>query len=126
MPKKTPTAAPGAPGHSARLDAVIFKASAPRIQHLPERTCVACRGKAAKRQLVRIVRTPPGPVVVDSTGKQAGRGAYLHQDAKCWQLALSKGQLERSLKVKLSPQDRAHLLNYGAALGEGAPREDRP
>lgn len=110
---------------------MIVKASVPRTRHLPERTCVACRGKAVKRQLVRIVRTPTGPVVVDSTGKKAGRGAYLHQDAKCWQLALSKGQLERSLKVKLSPEDRAHLLDYGAALGEqalgeGAPREDRP
>lgn len=93
----------------------------PRTRHVPERTCVACAGKEAKRQLVRLVRTPQGPVEVDITGKRAGRGAYLHRDAGCWQLALSKGRLEHHLRVKLSREERARLQSYGAALAADQP-----
>lgn len=90
-------------------------------RHIPERTCVACARKGAKRELIRLVRTPQGPVEVDITGKRAGRGAYLHREAKCWQLALSKGRLEHHLKVKLSGQDRARLQSYGDALAADPP-----
>lgn len=96
----------------------MAKAVLTPARHVPERTCVACNQKDAKRQLIRLVRTPQGPVEVDTSGKRAGRGAYLHHDAKCWKLALSKGQLERSLKTKLSRESRAHLESFGAALAD--------
>lgn len=63
-----------------------------------------------KRALVRLVRTPEG-VFVDETGKQNGRGAYLHEKASCWTLGL-KGSLEKALKVKLTDDDRARLTAY--------------
>ena len=89
-----------------------------RPKRVPERTCVACRTKLAKRQLVRVVRAPAGPVEVDTSGKRAGRGAYVHMDPNCWRLALSRGQLEHSLKVKLSAADRAGLESYAASLSD--------
>ena len=61
----------------------------------------------AKRQLIRLVRTPQG-VLVDPTGKLAGRGSYLHDRRECWERGL-KGGLAHALKVDLTPADRERL-----------------
>ena len=81
-------------------------------RHIPERSCVSCGQKLPKRDLVRILRTPAGVIVVDSTGKGAGRGAYLCRSSNCWQQGMRKGALERSLKVPLSIEDREQLLAF--------------
>lgn len=44
---------------------------------IPLRMCVGCRNRDDKRNLIRVVRTPEQEVVVDPTGKRAGRGAYI-------------------------------------------------
>lgn len=87
-------------------------------RHIPERTCVACRSLRPKREMVRVVRTTAGPVVVDPTGKQSGRGAYLCRLSDCWQTALRRKALERALKTELSDADHAALESYQrSALG---------
>jgi len=94
----------------------------PRPRHIPQRTCVACRRTTAKRELVRIVRTPQGTVEIDPTGKKSGRGAYLCKAQQCWQLVLKKGRLDNALKAKLTPQEKEALLEYAHSLpipGEG-------
>jgi predicted RNA-binding protein YlxR (DUF448 family) len=96
---------------------VIRKA---RPRHVPQRTCVACRRTTAKRELVRIVRTPEGSVEVDPTGKRSGRGAYLCPTPDCWRLAVQKGRLDRALKTSLSTADKEVLLQYAQALTPGA------
>ncbi|MFN8631858.1 MAG: YlxR family protein [Chloroflexota bacterium] len=53
----------------------------------PDAGCVACRTPRPKRELIRVVRRPDGTVGVDATGRQPGRGAYLCQDAACFDLA---------------------------------------
>lgn len=88
----------------------------PRPRHIPQRTCVACRQATAKRQLIRIGRTPQGSVEPDPTGKKAGRGAYLCQQLSCWELALAKGRLDYALKAKLSAEEKAALLHYAQDL----------
>jgi len=60
-------------------------------KHKPVRTCVGCREESLKPDLVRFVRSPDGHFVVDSTGRAPGRGAYLHRDAACLQLARKRG-----------------------------------
>lgn len=92
-----------------------------RVKHVPQRTCVGCRTVMAKRQLVRIVRTADG-VLVDPTGKLAGRGAYLHDKRSCWENGL-KGSLANALKVALTPADRLHLENFMSTLSEADPGE---
>jgi len=92
-----------------------------RVKHVPQRTCVGCRTVMAKRQLVRIVRTADG-VLVDPTGKLAGRGAYLHDKRSCWENGL-KGSLANALKVALSPADRLHLETFMSTLSEADPGE---
>jgi len=86
-----------------------------RLRPVPQRTCVGCATATNKRELVRVVRTADGSVVADPTGKQAGRGAYVHNQAECWEAALKKGRLERSLKVKISNQDVQGLREFANA-----------
>lgn len=94
------------------------KKQQPRSKHVPERTCVACRAHGAKRALVRVVRLTEGGVVVDETGKQKGRGAYLCRQRVCWSQALKRGVLERALRVTLTAEEVAALQVYVAALPE--------
>ena len=67
-----------------------------------------------KRSLIRLVRRPEG-VQIDSTGKMAGRGAYLHDQLSCWEVGL-KGALSHSLKVELTASDRERLSAFMATL----------
>jgi hypothetical protein len=94
----------------------------PRPRHIPQRTCAACRQVRPKRELLRIVRTADGHVVLDATGKTSGRGTYLCARRSCWDLALKKGRLEHELKVTLLPEDRTELEAYRETL----PPEDTP
>jgi predicted RNA-binding protein YlxR (DUF448 family) len=87
-----------------------------RRKHIPQRTCVACRTVRPKRELVRIVRTPEGDVMIDETGKRSGRGAYLCPRRDCWETALAKQQLERVLKIPLTSETKGQLQEYAAAL----------
>jgi predicted RNA-binding protein YlxR (DUF448 family) len=80
---------------------------------------VACRTSRQKREFVRIVRTPAGEVVMDPTGRLAGRGAYLCADGSCWHVALAKGALQRALATPLPAELRATLEN-GAVRRAGA------
>jgi predicted RNA-binding protein YlxR (DUF448 family) len=89
-----------------------------RPKHIPERTCVACRAHGAKRALVRVVRLAEGGVVVDESGKQKGRGAYLCRQRTCWSQALKRGALERALRVTLTAEDVAALQAYADTLPE--------
>lgn len=85
-----------------------------RPRPAPARTCVACRSRRPKRELVRIVRTPAGQVIEDPSGRMAGRGAYVCADGDCRETALNKGALARALSVSIPAGDRADLT---AALG---------
>ncbi len=87
-----------------------------RPRHQPMRTCVGCRTEQPKRQLVRIVRTPDGQVIVDETGKANGRGAYLCRRAACWTQALRRGALAHALRTTIDETTRAALETYRDTL----------
>jgi len=53
--------------------------------------------------MVRVVARPGG-AVVDSTGHAEGRGAYLHRDAGCIEIARKRKALERSLKAPIGSE----------------------
>ncbi len=84
----------------------------PKSRHVPERSCVACGAKMPKAKLVRIVRTSQGPIIVDTTGRESGRGAYLCHIPECWGRALEKRALDRSFKQDLSDQDLEPIRTY--------------
>ena len=97
----------------------VSKKTVQRVKHVPQRTCVGCRTILPKRQLVRIVRSGDG-VLVDPTGKLAGRGAYLHDRRSCWEAGL-KGSLAHALKAELTAADREHLEAFMKTLREAEP-----
>lgn len=71
---------------------------------------------AGKRALVRVVRTTGGTVEVDITGKKNGRGAYLHADPVCWNVALKQKTLQHALKTELTEDDVAGLIAFRQSL----------
>src|SRR2546430_1056974 len=85
-------------------------------KHVPQRTCVICRRVLAKRELTRVVRTPENGVQIDSTGKLAGRGAYLCSTPSCWDKAARSDALNKALKVSLTDTERESIAAYGARL----------
>lgn len=91
-----------------------------RPKHVPQRTCIACRDKEAKRTLTRIVRTPDGNVEIDPSGKRNGRGAYLCSQASCWHRALTTPLLGRALKVELDDVSRSALQTFANSLPDAS------
>ena len=66
------------------------------------RTCVGCRKRAAKSELLRVVASDRGAgleVVPDPAGRAPGRGAHLHPTAECLELALRRRAFPRALRV---------------------------
>lgn len=55
----------------------------------------------AKRELIRIVRTEGGSVVVDDSGRLNGRGAYVCSSLKCFEKCLKSNALSRHLESKI-------------------------
>lgn len=67
----------------------------------PQRMCIACRESDGKRDLIRLVRVADG-VLLDETGKKAGRGAYVHPRVICWEKALVGSLIQKALRTKIS------------------------
>jgi predicted RNA-binding protein YlxR (DUF448 family) len=80
------------------------------MTHVPERTCVGCRGRGPKPDLLRIAGTATGPVL-DPDQTAPGRGAYVHRDAGCV-LAATKGDvLARALRTGPGVSELGRLID---------------
>lgn len=71
---------------------------------IPLRQCIGCGEMKNKKEMMRILKTPEGPIVLDVTGKKNGRGAYLCMSADCLKKARKNRGLERSFKMSI-PDD---------------------
>ncbi|MDI6906253.1 MAG: YlxR family protein [Thermoanaerobacterales bacterium] len=81
---------------------------------------MGCRQMRPKRELIRIVRTPDGQVVLDFTGRRAGRGAYLCPDIACFEEAARSKRLEHVLHQRLDPDLMARLREEVMNRGSGS------
>lgn len=68
-----------------------------KVKKIPQRKCIGCAERRDKGDLVRVVRTPDGEIRLDSTGRAAGRGAYLCKSKKCLARARKSHRLETNL-----------------------------
>ena len=68
---------------------------------IPQRQCMGCRERKAKREMIRVVRCTDGSVNLDFGGKMNGRGAYICPNAECLKKALRSKALDRSLEVTI-------------------------
>ena len=71
---------------------------------IPMRKCVGCGEMKPKKELMRILKTETGEVVVDAAGKKNGRGAYICRSVDCFKSAVKSRGLERSFKQEI-PQE---------------------
>ncbi len=72
-----------------------------KTRKIPLRTCVITKEQLPKQELLRIVRTKEGEVLVDETGKVNGRGAYIKKDLEVLEKAKKSKALERKLEIKI-------------------------
>jgi hypothetical protein len=75
----------------------------------PVRTCAGCRERAPKAELLRVARRPDGRVVVDPTGREPGRGAYVHPRPACVDAAIGRGGLSRALRTGVGEAEVGRL-----------------
>ncbi len=71
---------------------------------VPERRCVGCGETKLKKELIRVVRTPEGDVLLDTTGKKSGRGAYICPKLACFKKARKSKRIDSALNVQLSEE----------------------
>ena len=86
---------------------------------IPQRQCMGCRERRAKREMIRVVRSPEGNVSLDFGGKMNGRGAYICPDPECLKKAIRSKALDRSLEVTI-PEDVYDRLNKEMEGSHGA------
>lgn len=71
---------------------------------VPQRMCVGCQTMKNKKELLRVVRSPEGEILLDPTGKKSGRGAYVCPTDTCLTKAVKEKRLERALEHSISPE----------------------
>lgn len=83
----------------------------PKVKKIPQRMCVGCGQLKAKKELIRVVRTPEGVIELDASpsGKRPGRGAYLCRNPECLAKAVKGKRLERALEQPVSDEVWARL-----------------
>ncbi len=74
------------------------------MKKIPMRQCIGCGEMKSKKEMIRILKTAEGEIVLDATGRKNGRGAYLCKSPDCLRKAVKSKGLERSLKTAV-PQE---------------------
>lgn len=85
---------------------------------IPLRQCVGCGEMKNKKEMMRVIKTPEEEIVLDTTGKKNGRGAYICKNKECLQIAQKSKGLERSLKHAISKEVYDNLLKEFDDLNE--------
>ena len=68
---------------------------------VPLRQCVGCGQMKSKKEMMRVIKTAEGDIVLDVTGRKNGRGAYLCKQEECLKMAMKNKGLERSFKMSI-------------------------
>lgn len=79
------------------------------MKKIPMRSCVITKEKLPKKELIRIVRTPEGNVIVDESGKANGRGAYLKRDIEVINKCEKTKALNKILEIEIPESVFAEL-----------------
>ena len=82
------------------------------MKKIPLRRCLASNQMFPKNELLRIVKTPIGEVVIDRTGKVNGHGAYLRKDAEIFAIAKKRRLLDKAFGMAVSDEVYDSLSNY--------------
>ena len=86
---------------------------------IPMRQCVGCGEMKNKKDMMRVLKTADGSIVLDTTGRKNGRGAYLCMNRECLMKAVKNKGLERSFKMSI-PREIYENLEKEFEEGEDA------
>lgn len=75
------------------------------MKKIPMRSCVMCRDKVEKRELLRIIRNTDGKIEFDPTGKKNGRGVYLCRKESCIQSVKNRQKITNSLEISPTQEE---------------------
>ena len=81
------------------------------MKKIPLRTCVVTKERCPKKELIRVVRTPEGNVIIDESGKANGRGAYLKLDHSVIDKAEKSKILNKHLEIDVPSKIYEDLRN---------------
>jgi len=74
------------------------------LKKIPIRTCIGCSEAKPKKELIRIVKTTEGEVLIDPTGKKNGRGAYICPNTTCLEKAIKSKRLSRTFEMPIETE----------------------
>lgn len=86
---------------------------------IPMRQCVGCQEMKSKKELLRIIKTAENDILLDTTGKKNGRGAYLCPNGECLARAVKTKGLERSLKTAIPKEVIENLTKEMEVVAKG-------
>jgi hypothetical protein len=78
--------------------------STPKAKKIPMRQCIGCGQMNEKRLMHRVLKTQEGELLLDTTGRKNGRGAYVCPNQECLEKAIKSRGLERSFKMQIDRQ----------------------
>ena len=84
---------------------------------IPLRKCTGCGEMRPKKELIRVLKVSETEVILDTTGRKNGRGAYLCNSVLCFNKARKTKGLERSLQIKI-PEEIYDILEKELVTGE--------
>lgn len=82
-----------------------------KAKKIPLRSCIISRERLPKKELLRIVRTPEGNIIIDESGKANGRGAYVKKDINIINKARLNKQLENHLECNIPDSIYEEIVN---------------
>lgn len=88
------------------------------MKKIPQRQCIGCGQMKGKKEMIRVIKTPEGEILLDATGRKNGRGAYLCPSEECLRKAIKGKGLERSFKMAIPKEVYENLEKEMEALGK--------
>ena len=71
------------------------------VKKIPLRQCIGCGEMKSKKEMIRVIKTAEGEILLDATGRKNGRGAYLCPSMEGFKKAVKGRGLERSFKMAI-------------------------
>ena len=71
------------------------------MKKIPQRSCVVCRTKKDKNELIRIVKNQANEINIDESGKKPGKGAYICDSIECLEKGIKSKALKRALETEI-------------------------
>lgn len=74
------------------------------MKKIVQRTCIGCKIKKDKKELLRLVLNKQGEFFIDEDGKAEGRGTYICYDTKCLDNAIKTKKIERTFEKNINEE----------------------